>query len=238
MKQQKNLTLAAYETIKEMMQNYEIVPGQRLVFVDLAKKLGVSRTPVNNALGMLAKEGYLDFVPNQGYTVHILTRQEAEALYELREILELGSIGKAIRRMTPEKLARFEKRKLEFEEGIEKQFYRQMFVLDAEFHAGILDMLDNPYLVARYREIWRMIFLRFRTEALQLERFREIAKEHQLLFDAVRIRDVEWAKDIIKQHNLKSRENLFAVIFRDEDDSGKIRSGNEEEESFSPTPAL
>jgi len=61
LKGQKNLTLAAYDNIKDMMFNYDIVPGQRLVFVDLAKQLGVSRTPVNNALSILAKEGYLDY---------------------------------------------------------------------------------------------------------------------------------------------------------------------------------
>lgn len=237
MKQQKNLTLAAYEAIKEMMHNYDIVPGQRLVFVDLAKKLGVSRTPVNNALSILAKEGYLDFVPNQGYTVHKLTLEEAEALYEAREILELGTVGKAIRRMTPETLARHEKRKHEFEEGIEKRFYRQMFVLDTEFHASILEMLGNPYLTERYKEICRLIFLRFRTEDLQLKRFREIAKEHQLLFDAVRTRDVELARDIIKQHHIKSRENLFAVIFKEDQEFEKIKPHRSPEHS-SQTIAL
>ena len=71
------------------MFNYDIVPGQRLVFADLAKELNVSRTPVNNALSILAKEGYLDFVPNQGYSVHKLTLEEAKGLYEIKLIFEL-----------------------------------------------------------------------------------------------------------------------------------------------------
>lgn len=224
MKGQKNLTLAAYDAIKEMMLNYDIVPGQRLVFVDLAKKLGVSRTPVNNALNMLAKEGYLDFVPHQGYTVHKLTREEAEALYELREIIEIGTIGKAIRQMTPEKLIHFEKQKLQFEEGISNQVHRQLFVLDAEFHASIIGMLDNPYIVERYREICRLIFLRFRTEDLKVSRMQEVAKEHESLFEAVRLRDVERAKDILKFHNTNARENLFAIIFKDEQALQNIKS--------------
>ncbi len=224
MKGQKNLTLAAYDAIKEMMLNYDIVPGQRLVFVDLAKKLGVSRTPVNNALNMLAKEGYLDFVPHQGYTVHKLTREEAEALYELREIIEIGTIGKAIRQMTPEKLIHFEKQKLQFEEGISNQVHRQLFVLDAEFHASIIGMLDNPYIVERYREICRLIFLRFRTEDLKVSRMQEVAKEHESLFEAVRLRDVERSKDILKFHNTNARENLFAIIFKDEQALQNIKS--------------
>ena len=69
MKKSKNLTLKVYNRIMKLMLDYEIVPGQRLVFVDLANQLKVSRTPVNNALSILAQEGYLDFVPNQGYSV-------------------------------------------------------------------------------------------------------------------------------------------------------------------------
>ncbi len=81
----------AYRKIKEMMFDYEIVPGQRLVLIDLANRLEVSRTPINNALNLLAQEGFLDFIPNQGYRVHEITRQEAGHLYEVREILELGA---------------------------------------------------------------------------------------------------------------------------------------------------
>ena len=93
---EKNLTQLVYEKIKEMMLGYEIIPGQRLIFIDLARRLGVSRTPVNHALSILSNEGFLDFVPNQGYRVHQITEKEAESLYEIREIIELGSIGKAI----------------------------------------------------------------------------------------------------------------------------------------------
>jgi len=224
LKEQKNLTLAAYDAIKEMMLNYDIVPGQRLVFTDLAKKLGVSRTPVNNALNMLAKEGYLDFVPHQGYTVHKLTRKEAESLYELREILEIGTIGKALREMTPDKLTRLEKKKTLFEKGITDQVHRQLFVLDAEFHAAIIGMMDNPYIVERYRETCRLIFLRFRTEDLQIQRMKQIAREHEVLFEAVQMRDVERAKNILKQHNHNARENLFSIIFKEEESLEKIKA--------------
>ncbi len=100
---ERSLTQMAYRKIKEMMLNYEIIPGQRLVFVDLAKKIGVSRTPVNHALSILASEGFLDFIPHQGYTVHELTQEEANALNHVREIIELGAIELAIQKLTPEK---------------------------------------------------------------------------------------------------------------------------------------
>lgn len=223
MKEQKNLTLAAYDSIKEMMLNYDIVPGQRLVFMDLAKQLGVSRTPVNNALSILAKESYLDFIPHQGYSVHKLTLVEAEELFELREVLELGTIGKSIRMMTPEKLRVVETRKADYERAISDQVQRQLFVLDMEFHAGIIEMIDNKILAERYRDICQRIFLRFRVEDLRIKRIKEIVSEHAQLLETLRIRDVDGAKEFLKRHHRNSRKNLFAVIFKNDRIIEKIK---------------
>jgi DNA-binding GntR family transcriptional regulator len=221
--QRKNLTLAAYDRILEMMINYDIVPGQRLVFVDLAEQLGVSRTPVNNALSILAKEGFLDFIPNQGYTVHKLTKEEAESLYEIREILELGTISKAIRRMTPKMIERFKRKKEEYEESITDRLYRGLFVLDTDFHATVIEMIGNTLLVDRYRDLCKRIFLRFRVEALSIDRIHDIVKEHDELFEAICIKDVDLAKELIKKHNRHARKNLFNVIFRYDRKNDKIK---------------
>lgn len=226
MKNHKNLTLAAYDRIKEMMFNYDIIPGQRLVFMDLANQLGVSRTPVNNALSILAKEGYLDFIPHQGYSVHKLTPEEAEELFEMREILELGTISKAIRMMTPEKLQVVETRKTDYEQAITDRVQRELFVLDMEFHAGIIEMIANGFLVERYRDLCQRIFLRFRVEDLRIQRIKEIVVEHDQLLETLRIRDVAGATEFLKRHHRNSRENLFAVIFKNDRSQEKIKLPN------------
>lgn len=224
MKKQKNLTLAVYYRIREMMLNYEIVPGQRLVFVDLAEQLGVSRTPVNNALSILAKEGYLDFVPNQGYSVHRLTQEEAEALYEIREILEVGTIGKAIRKMSDRDLKVFKQRKLDYANAITDRVHRKLFILDTEFHAGLIEMTGNTIIAGKYRDICQKIFLRHRTEDLRIERIRQIVEEHERIFEAVRLKDVARTKELIKDHNINARKNLFSIIFQHEQASRKIKT--------------
>ena len=216
MNKDKNLTMMAYNSIKQMMLDYDIIPGQRLVFVDLAKQLSVSRTPVNNALCILAREGFLDFVPNQGYSVHKLTRREAESLYETRELIELGTIGKAIRLLTPEKLERLRRKKEEYEKAVNDRVTRRLFILDTEFHVCIVSMMDNAYIADRYEEACQHLFLRHRVENLRMERIREIIQEHYELFEAIRTRDVELAKDLIKLHNRNAREKLFAILFGEE----------------------
>jgi len=212
-KPDENLTLSVYKSIRKMMLNYEIVPGQRLVFVDLAKQLGVSRTPVNIALSILAKEGFFDFVPNQGYTVHKITREEAEGLYELIKILALGAIPKAIRDLTPEKLREFERRILEYEKAVAEQVSRGRFILDQELHAYLLEMSGNLYLADHFREAYQRIFLRHRIESLRPHRAQQVVQEHKEIFEAVQKRDVELTKKLFESHIEAGKNYIFSYIF-------------------------
>jgi DNA-binding GntR family transcriptional regulator len=208
-----NLTQMAYRKIKEMMLNYEIVPGQRLIFVELAKKLNVSRTPVNNALSLLANEGFLDFTPNQGYTVHQITRQEATALYDIREIIEVGAIDKAMGKVTPEKLKTLEKQKKLYEKAVIEQVSRGRFILDQEFHAGLVRMSENPYLEGYFIEVYQRIFLRHRVEGLPAGRARQVVIEHGEIFQAISRQDSTKAKQLIQRHIRTGKDYIFSSIF-------------------------
>ena len=208
-----NLTQMVYRKIKEMMLHYDIVPGQRLIFVDFAKRLGVSRTPVNNALGILANEGFLDFVPNQGYTVHQITRDEASALYEVREILELGGIDQAVQKLTPEKIENLKRRKSLYEKSVIDQVTRGRFTLDQEFHACYIQMAENPYLTDYFREIYQRIFLRHRIEGLPAGRAKEVVSEHKEIVKAIALKDGGAVKGLIKQHIKAGKDYIFSAIF-------------------------
>lgn len=227
---EKTLTQMVYEKIKEMMFGYEIIPGQRLIFIDLAKRLGVSRTPVNNALSILSNEGFLDFVPNQGYRVHQITENEAESLYEIREIIELGSVGKAVEKLTPEKLRTLERQKYLYEKAVADQVSRGRFILDQEFHACEVQLSDNPYLADYFREVYQRIFLRHRIEGLLAERTQDVVSEHNEIFEAIKCRDVERAKESIKVHIKAGKAYIFSVIFNENEDDGQLpRWGNSRE---------
>lgn len=209
----RNLVEVAYQKIKEMMLDYEIVPGQRLVFVDLAEKLGVSRTPVNIALSILSREGFLDFVPNQGYRVHEITIKEAENLYDLREMLEVGAVEQVIRHPPQEKLDILKERQRLYEKAVIDQVSRGRFTLDQEFHAAYIDMAENPYLSEYFREIYQRIFLRHRIEGLRATRAQKVVLEHQDIFEAISRGDAKKAKKLIKMHIRVGKDYIFSSIF-------------------------
>jgi DNA-binding GntR family transcriptional regulator len=209
-----SLVQITYDKIKEMMLNYEIIPGQRLILIDLAKQLGVSRTPVNIALSILTRDGFLDFMPNQGYRVHEITPRETENLYDIREMLELGAIEKAIDRLSPEAVKQLKEKKLLYEKAVAEQVSRGRFYIDQEFHACLIDMAGNPYLTDYFREIYQRIFLRHRIEGLRADRAKKVVIEHDELYDAVSKKDIKKAKKMIREHIKMGKEYIISSVFR------------------------
>lgn len=210
---EKNLNNTVYQKIKQMMLDYEITPGQKLTFIDLAERLGVSRTPVNNALSLLAREGFLDFTPNQGYTVHQITKEEADQLYEVRKILELGAIEKVIENLTPQKMKELERRERLFKQAVDEKQSRGRFTLDQEFHGYIVEMSGNHYLAEYFREVYQRIFLRHRVRPLRGERVVQVPAEHSELLHAIRNRDTEKAKEVISRHIENGKQYIYSFIF-------------------------
>ena len=210
---ERNLNNAVYQKIKQMMLSYEITPGQKLTFTDLAEKLGVSRTPVNNALSLLAKEGFLDFTPNQGYTVHQITKEEADQLYEVRAILELGAIDRVVENLTPQKMKELEKKERLFKQAVDEKQSRERFMLDEEFHAFIIELSGNHYLADYFREVYQRIFLRHRISPLKGERVEQVPAEHHDLVEAIRDRDAARAREVIRLHIDNGKKYIYSFIF-------------------------
>jgi DNA-binding GntR family transcriptional regulator len=181
--------------------------------MQLARLIGVSRTPVNNALQILAKEGYLDFVPNKGYIVRQLNGEEVEALGEMRTILEIGTVAKAIRRMTGEKLSRVEDAMIACEQAASRACDRAFYLLDIRFHASIMAMAENHLLVSHYLEICRRAALGFQEYPLPARPDGKTVSEHNELFQAVRSRDVEGAKELIARHRVGQSEMPVPALF-------------------------
>jgi GntR family transcriptional regulator, vanillate catabolism transcriptional regulator len=210
---EQNLNEIVYQQIKQMLLDYEIIAGQKLVVSDLADRLGVSRTPVNNVLYFLAKQGFLDFVPNQGYTVHQLTREELASLYEMREVLELAAIEKAIAQLTEEKLATLEQKERVFSRAVAEGMGRGRFLLDQEFHAYIIELSGNQCMADYYREIYQKIFLRHRISPLRGERTIHAHAEHHEIYEALRLRDVARARQAISAHIQAGKEYINSFMF-------------------------
>ena len=213
MKTKKSRSMAAYGKIRTLILTNQIIPGQRLPLADLAQKLGMSRTPVNSALSALAREGFLEFFPNRGYSVRRLTSRETEELHEARELLELSTTARAMHLMTDNTLSDVAEAKRRVDECVASRDYRQLFFLDAEFHTAIVAMTGNHYLVARYRDLFRMLSLSFSLTDLRFKRLPRMVAEHEEILEAFFTRDLERAQLLVERHGANDRETLYSRFY-------------------------
>src|SRR5262247_3233434 len=132
-----NLSARVYNQIKNLILYNEIMPGQKLHHQQLSERLGVSRTPVREALTRLVQEGYVSFLPNRGFTCKEIRMQEAEELYELREALEAFAVEKAIENLTDSALDRLREKMTVYGRDVGNRFTRDRLVFDQDVHLGI-----------------------------------------------------------------------------------------------------
>src|SRR3989475_13333771 len=141
-----NLAARVYSQIKNLILCNEYMPGQKLHHQHLSERLGVSRTPVREALTRLVQEGYVTFLPNRGFTCKEIRLQEAEELYDLREALEAFAVEKAIENLTDDGLDDFANKVDRYGEDVQKQFTKERLVYDQDIHLGIARLSGNATL--------------------------------------------------------------------------------------------
>ena len=122
-KRTENLSAQVYSQIKTLILCNEVLPGQKLHHQELSERLGVSRTPVREALTRLVQEGYVSLLPNRGFTCKEIRLQEADELYELREALEAFAVEKAIENLTDETLTELSAKMQLYGQGCPKAIY-------------------------------------------------------------------------------------------------------------------
>jgi DNA-binding GntR family transcriptional regulator len=209
MKNSANLTDKVYNQLLELMVNGEITPGQKLTFMDLAKQFAVSRTPINNALSLLAQDGYLDFAPNRGYTMHKLTTKEAKHLRGILEVLEIGFVDQVIGNLSETGKRKLVARKDDYHKASMHCRDRKLFLLDILYHTEIIDLADNPVLSNGYRHICRKLYIRLHDKQLQEEQIKKIQAQHSNLYQALCDKDANQARIL-----LKLRQSLLAEWYQ------------------------
>ena len=210
-----NTAERVYAELKRMLFAYQIVPGQKLQYQDLAERFKVSRTPVKDALNMLEKEGYIALRHNKGYYVAEIGLREAEELYEIREALEVLAVQKAIEHLDRATLKILKEGMEAYAADVRKPLSRKRLILDAIFHLKIAEMAQNKALVEIIRMVFSKIYLKHKVETLSVERGREADLEHRELFHAIQARKLALAVAIVRKHIASSKRNVLGDLLEE-----------------------
>ena len=208
-----NLSARVYNQIKHLILCNEIMPGQKLHHQDLSERLGVSRTPVREALTRLVQEGYVSFLPNRGFTCKEIRIQEAEELYELREALEAFAVERATARLTDDAIDQLRNRMNSYGRDVQKRFSRERLVYDQDVHLAIVQLAGNETLTNTLSHVFERIVLKRRTDGLYDQaRGRAAHQEHLQLLEAMERRDVASAVALVRQHIQAGKKNVMADL--------------------------
>lgn len=216
----KPLREIVFETLREAIIQGRLEPGERLMEIQLAEEMGVSRTPVREAIRKLELEGFVVMVPRKGAYVAGVSVKDIVDVFEVRAALEALAAGLAAERATDEEIEEMERAVLQIYEVSSGNNLNTLVERDTNFHELIYKASRNQRLVQIVIHLKEQI-QRFRTTSLALPgRGRHAVEEHKNIVEAISSRNVELAGNLAREH-IETAEQLFLTAM------GEVRQKND-----------
>lgn len=200
--QRRSLHDELVERLTKLITDGELPAGQRIPEADLCERFGVSRTPLREALKVLAAEGLVVLTPNRGASVTTITQGDLEEAFPIMAVLE-GFAGElAATRATPTQIATITTLHTAMRGAFQDENYTEYRRLNATIHEAILLACGNNVLIQQYQQL-----------ASRVRRVRYVAKmspsdwqksmdEHEAILDALTARDGERLSRVLREHVL------------------------------------
>lgn len=188
----------AYQKLLQAIRHGELTPGTRVREIEVAEMLGISRTPVRDAIRRLESDGLLIHLPRQGAVIKQLDQKEVIELYEVREVLEGTAARYAARHASEIELAELE----DFNDIMLSNANDPIKVAEANrlFHQALYRAGNNRYLIDALNSLSNALTLLGGTTLQEGERAQTAYQEHQAIIDAIRQRDGDKAEQAARHH--------------------------------------
>lgn len=197
-----------YHTIRENILNGEYRPDEELREIAIGKELGVSRTPVREALRQLELEGLIYIIPNKGAYVKGISGEDIRDIYMIRSRLEGLSARLAAEKITQEELSSLEEVIYLSEFHAEKEHYDKVFEMDSKFHELLYEASGSKQLHHLLSDYHHYVQRVRKMSVATNVRAEESTKEHRRILEAIRDRDPDRAEQLAKEHIVNTIHNI------------------------------
>ena len=205
-----------FNTLREAILRGDLVAGERLMELQLAAKLGVSRTPIREAIRMLEQEGLAITIPRKGAIVAGMTEKDMQDVLEIREALEELSVQVACDKITEEEIAKLQKNMKNFEHSLKSGDLKKMAQADVEFHDVIYQATDNPKLINMLNNLREQMY-RYRVEYLKNpQNHEQLLKEHEAIYKGIVEKDKDAVTNMIRKH-ISNQVDVVKNIIREQE---------------------
>ena len=189
-----------FNNLRDAILKGQLKPGERLLENHLADKLGVSRTPVREALRMLEQENLVELIPRRGAQVLDISAEDIKNVLEIRSALEVVSVRHACHNMDEEGLKEPRKYNSQFEAAFEEKDYDKVATADEHFHDVIFRAAGNAKLVGIITNIQAQVY-RYRMAYLKVyETKTAVLNHHRLIIAAIENQDENEGARIMAEH--------------------------------------
>ena len=207
-----------FNTLREAILKGELKPGERLMELQLAAKLGVSRTPIREAIRMLEQEGLAVTIPRKGAEVARMTEKDMEDVLQIRDALDELAASIACEQISEEELAELRHTMHEFEESTKTGDVKRIAEADVRFHDIIYHATRNVKLENMLNNLREQMY-RYRVEYLKDETiYPRLLKEHKDIAESLRRKDKSRASETMREHVKNQAEAVKDMIRQQEQD--------------------
>jgi DNA-binding GntR family transcriptional regulator len=200
------------DRIRTAILRGDFQPGQALVERDLAAMLGVSKTPIREALRMLASSGLVTTVPFRGVTVRETDSDLARAIYEVRLLLEPAAAERALPAQSADRILEARSILREAAAAGRAEDYASLTLLNRRFHRFLYDKCGNPVLCSVLDGVHDQVALITTHGWRRRSTWAEEAEQHNSILDAVETRDPDATRERLRRHIDESLRRLVEVL--------------------------
>ena len=199
-----------YQHILSMITSRQLTPGVRVDEQSLAHQLGVSRTPIREAIGRLAEKGLVEYRPYQGNFVRTFTTQEVSDIYEVRSSLEALAIRQTTKNLTPERLKEIRKILDEISKAMDHGDIAAINDADSRFHAAIARFSENDTLISYLDDLSQRVQLIRSIANENPDVLARTALQRPQILAALESRNADKAAQLLSEHIEFVRQAVIA----------------------------
>ena len=208
----KPLREIVYEELKRQILKGEIAPGHRMMEVELADDMGVSRTPVREAIRKLELEGLVTMIPRRGAEVAQITEKSMNDVLEVRRAMDALCVELACDRITPEELQDLKKACDTFEAAVKTDDIKQIAQADVALHDIIVQATGNQRLIQLVNNLSEQMY-RYRFEYIKdFSQHERLVEEHKVIYESIVKKDKETASNMAKVHIDNQKKAIIRQI--------------------------
>lgn len=201
-----------FNTLRQAILTGELKPGERLMEIHLADKLGVSRTPIREAIRKLELEGLVTMIPRKGAEVARITEKSMNDVLEVRRAMDALCAELACERITDEETAQLRQACVAFETAVKTRDVKKIAQADVELHDIIVKATGNQRLVQLINNLSEQMY-RYRFEYIKdISQHQRLIEEHRVIYESILKKDRETASQAARVHIDNQKKAIIAQI--------------------------